>query len=127
MATFNQYTCMGNLGKDPEMSYTASGKAVTRFSVAVNQGKDSQGKDHPAMWLNIICWDTLAERMNDYLHKGSRVFLQGRLGMRPYKDKNNVDRTALEVVATTVQLLDKKPSTPEGSSDPLSQDDETPF
>lgn len=108
MATFNQVTFIGRLGKDPEMSYTPNGKAVTKFSIAVDQGKDQKGKELPAMWLNVTCWNELAERMNEYLHKGSPVFVQGWLAMRPYTDKNSVERIAIEVTASTVQILEKR-------------------
>src|SRR5258708_37033435 len=105
MATFNQCQFIGHLGKDPELSVTPNGKTVTKFSLAVDQGKDQQ-----PMWLNIICWDKLAETVERYAHKGAQVFLQGRLVIRPYKDRNQIDRIAVEIVATTVQLLDKKQS-----------------
>jgi Single-strand binding protein family len=67
MATFNQCFFIGRLGKDPEMSYTPTGKAVTKFSLAVDQGKDQK-----PMWLNIICWNELAERMNMRLYSDLR-------------------------------------------------------
>src|SRR5437763_16942921 len=102
MATFNQCQFIGRLGKDPEMNYTPSGKAVTKFSLAVDQGKDQK-----PLWLNIVCWNELAERMNEYLSKGQLVFVQGRLVMRPYQDKNQVERVAIEIVASTVQMLEK--------------------
>src|SRR5438270_13828108 len=98
MATFNQCTFIGRLGKDPEMNYTPTAKAVTKFSLAVDQGKNQE-----TLWLNIVCWNELAERMNEYLRKGQLVFVQGRLVMRPYLDKNQVKRVALEIVAATIQ------------------------
>src|SRR5436190_8677262 len=105
MATLNQCSFIGRLGKDPEMNYTPSGKAVTKFSLAVDQGKDQK-----ALWLTIVCWDDMAERMNEMLSKGAQVFVQGRLVFRPFKDKNQVERQAIDIVATTVQLLDKRKS-----------------
>src|SRR3984893_9557590 len=74
MATFNQCSFIGRLGKDPEMNYTPGGAAVTKFSLAVDQGKGQK-----ALWLNIVCWSELAERMNTMLYKGAPVFVQGRL------------------------------------------------
>src|SRR5690242_1811497 len=103
MATFNQCTFIGHLGKDPEMSYTSGGKAVTKFSIAVDQGK----KDKP-MWLNITTWDKLAERVNTLLYKGAQVFVQGRLKISSYTDKASVERQSIEIIAENVQLLDKK-------------------
>jgi single-strand DNA-binding protein len=106
MATFNQVTFIGRLGKDPEMSYTPTGKPVTKFSLAVDQGKDQK-----SLWLNVSCWETLAERMNSFLYKGALVFVQGRLQVRSYTDKNNVERQAIDVTATAVQLLEKARTT----------------
>ena len=103
MATLNQCSFIGRLGKDPEMNYTPNGKAVTKFSIAIDQGK----ADKP-MWLNITCWDKLAERMNAYLYKGAQVFVQGRLQINTFTDKNKAERQAIDIVASNVQLLDKK-------------------
>src|SRR2546421_1580386 len=119
MPTLNQCSFIGRLGKDPEMSYTPNAKAVTKFSLAVDQGKNQD-----TLWLTVICWDTLAERMNEYLSKGQLVFVQGRLVMRPYVDKNQVKRVAIEIVASTIQMLEKstKPMAESGEST-----EETPF
>lgn len=103
MATLNQCSFIGHLGKDPELSVTPNQKPVTKFSLAVDQGKDQQ-----PMWLNVTCWDKLAEFVEMYANKGSLVFVQGRLVLRPYKDKHGIDRTAVDIIATTVQLLEKK-------------------
>ena len=102
MATFNQCSFIGRLGKDPEMSSTPNAKAVTKFSLAVDQGKGQK-----PLWLTIVCWNDLAERMNEYLSKGQLVFVQGRLVQRSYIDKNQVKRVAIEIVASTVQMLEK--------------------
>ena len=112
MPTFNQCAFIGRLGKDPEMNYTPSGKAVTKFSLAVDQGKQQD-----TLWLTIVCWNELAERMNEYLSKGQLVFVQGRLVIRPYTDKTQVKRVAIEIVASTIQMLEKgKQVTPEEES-----------
>jgi single-strand DNA-binding protein len=101
MPTFNQCQLIGRLGKDPDMSYTPNGKPVTKFSLAVDQGKDQE-----TLWLNIVCWNDLAERMNQYLQKGMLVFVQGRLVVRPYTDKAQVKRVA---VLTPVEANKKQP------------------
>jgi single-strand DNA-binding protein len=103
MATLNQCSFIGRLGKAPEMNYTPNGKAVTKFSIAVDQGKAEK-----PMWLTITCWDKLAERMNTYLNKGAQVFVQGRLQINSFTDKNKAERQAIDIVASNVQLLDKK-------------------
>src|SRR2546421_8924066 len=100
MATFNQCQFIGRLGKDPEQTLI-NGSSVTKFSLAVDLGKDQK-----PLWLNITTWDRLAEVVKQYAHKGALVFVQGRLVLRPYQDKNKVDRIALEIIATTVQHLE---------------------
>src|SRR2546425_4810462 len=102
MATLNQCSFIGRLGKDPEMNYTPNAKAVTKFSLAIDQGKNQE-----TLWLNIVCWNELAERMNEYLSKGQLVFVQGRLVQRSYVDKNQVKRVITEIIASTVQMLEK--------------------
>ena len=119
MATLNQCSFIGRLGKDPEMSYTPNAKAVTKFSLAVDQGKHQD-----TLWLNIVCWNELAERMNEYLSKGQLVFVQGRLVQRSYVDKNQVKRVAIEIVASTIQMLEKgKKALPESDE----STENTPF
>ena len=102
MATLNQCSFIGRLGKDPEMSYIPQGKAVTKFSIAVDQGKGQK-----AMWLDIECWDKLAEQMNEFLYKGAQVFVQGRLKKSTYTGKDKVEHLSIAIVATNIQLLDK--------------------
>jgi len=112
MPTFNQCQFIGRLGKDPEMNYTPNAKAVTKFSLAVDQGKNQD-----TLWLNIVCWNELAERMHEYLSKGQLVFVQGRLVQRSYVDKNQVKRVAIDIVASTVQMLEKgKKALPESDA-----------
>jgi single-strand DNA-binding protein len=105
MPTFNQCQFIGRLGKDPVLEVTANGKPHTKFSLAVDQGKDQ-----PTMWLNVTTWDKLAENVEKYARKGMQVFLQGKLQIRTYKDKqHNIDRLSVEIIASVVQLLEKKP------------------
>src|SRR6266516_1598971 len=119
MATLNQCSFIGRLSKDPEMNYTPNAKPVTKFSLAVDQGKNQD-----TLWLNIVCWNELAERMNEYLSKGLLVFVQGRLVYRPFVDRNQVKRVAIEIVASTVQMLEKGKK-PMPKSDESTED--TPF
>ncbi len=123
MATLNECSFIGRLGKDPEMNYTPNGTAVVKFSIAVDQGKDQK-----ALWLNIVCWQELAERMNTMLYKGALVFVQGRLTLREYKDKNQVDRQAVDIVAGNVQLLEKaKRPASSGEGEALGDVEDQPF
>ncbi len=114
----NKIMLIGNLGKDPEMNVTADGTPFTRFSLAVNRRtKSSSGERHEETeWFNIVAWRQLAEICNTYLHKGSKVFIEGRLVQRKYNDKNGVERSIVEVVASDMEMLTPK-GTQGGSGD----------
>jgi single-strand DNA-binding protein len=107
----NKIMLIGNLGKDPDMSYTPSGKAITRFSLAVNRrSRDRETNElrEETQWFNVVAWDRLAETCNSYLHKGSKVYIEGRITSHKYTDKDGVERTAWDVTATEMQMLDPK-------------------
>ncbi len=135
----NKIMLIGNLGKDPEMNYTPSGVALTKFSLAVNRvTKSSTGeKQEETEWFNIIVWRQLAEVCNTYLHKGSKVYIEGRLQQRKYTDKNGIERWMTEVVASDMEMLTPKSaqsgSSSEflagnaGDSDPLGDLEDHPF
>lgn len=94
----------GNLGQDPEMRFTPTGKPVTNFSIAVNsRGPDNQPEP---TWFNVICWEKLAEITNQYLHKGSKVLVEGRLKVRKYETKQGEPRFSLDVTANNVEFMD---------------------
>lgn len=107
----NKIMLIGNLGKDPEMSYTASGKALTKFTMAVNRrsrDRDSGERKDETTWFSVVAWDQLAETCNNYLHKGSKVYIEGRINSRKYTDKDGVERTVWDVTATEMEMLDPK-------------------
>ena len=126
----NKIMLIGNLGKDPEMNYTPSGVAVTKFSLAVNRiTKSSTGeREKETEWFNIVAWRQLAETCNTYLHKGSKVYIEGRLQQRKYTDRNGIERTAIDVIANDMEMLTPK-SEQSGSSDFLAgnADDSDPL
>jgi single-strand DNA-binding protein len=135
----NKIMLIGNLGKDPEMNYTPSGIALTKFPLAVNRfTKTSTGeKEKETDWFNIIVWRQLAETCNTYLHKGSKVYIEGRLSQRKYTDKNGIERWMTEVIASDMEMLTPK-SEQSGSSseflagnaddtDPLGDLEDHPF
>src|SRR5258708_17704732 len=95
MATLNQCSFIGHLGKDPVLEVTSDGKPYTKFSLAVDQGK---GKD--PMWLNITTWDKLAETVERFAHKGTQLFVQGRLQLTKFKDRSNTQRHGLNTWPT---------------------------
>jgi len=114
----NKIMLIGNLGKDPEMNYTPSGMAITKFSLAVNRNrKTSTGeRQEETDWFNIVAMDKRAEICNQYLHKGSKVYIEGRLSQRKYTDKNGIDRWMVEVIVNDMEMLTPK-SAQSGSSD----------
>jgi len=109
----NKIMLIGNLGRDPEMSYTPSGLAVTRFSLAVNRvNKTASGeRQEETEWFNIVLFSKLAEISNQYLKKGLKVFIEGRIQTRKYTDKNGIERTAVEVIANDMEMLTPKGQT----------------
>lgn len=124
----NRVELIGNLGKDPEMSYTPAGKACTRFSVAVNRRyKDAGGeKKEATQWFNVVAWEGLAETCNSYLHKGSKVYVAGRIGSRKYTDKEGKEREIWEVVCSDMEMLDGKAAHGDDRDAPP-PDDDVPF
>jgi single-strand DNA-binding protein len=117
----NKILLIGHLGKDPEMSYTPSGTAVTKFSLAVrkrttkSQTVENKPQDDTD-WFNIVAWDKLAETCNSYLRKGSKIFAEGRLSMRKYTDRDNIQRTAIEVIINDMEMLTPKSAQQSGGS-----------
>src|SRR5690348_9061727 len=128
----NKIMLIGNLGRDPELNVTQEGTAVTKFSLAVSRSYKSRGgetKDETE-WFNIVAWDKLAETCERYLHKGSKVYIEGRLQTRKYTDRNGVERTAIDVIASNMEMLTPKSAT--GGSESYSAgsgsaDDRDPF
>jgi len=106
----NKVMIIGNLGKDPEMKYTQQGKPVTTFSVAVSRGwKDPEGQaKEETEWFRVVAWDKLAETCNEYLRKGSKVYVEGRLKTREYQAQDGQNRQITEVVAFEMQILDSR-------------------
>ena len=134
----NKVQIIGNLGRDPEMRYTASGMAVTTFSVAVNRGRrDPQNGQlvEEAEWFRISAWDKLAETCNEYLQKGHRVYVEGRLQSRKYTDRDGIERTSVEIVANEMMMLgDRRDANNHGQDseaapmeDAAAAEDEFPF
>ena len=108
----NKIMLIGNLGRDPELQVTSDGTPVTKFSLAVNRyTKSSNGeRKEETEWFNIVAWRQLAEICERYLHKGSKVYIEGRLQQRKYTDREGVQRTAVDVIANDMKMLDSKPA-----------------
>lgn len=118
--TLNQILLIGRAGTDPQMRYTPSGTAVTDFRLAVNnpsRGKDGEWQDNTE-WFTVTAWDRQAESVNQYLAKGRRVFVDGRLSTNTFTGNDGQQRTSLEVRAFKVVFLDRPEG--QGSSDEFS-------
>jgi len=130
-AMLNKIMLIGNLGRDPDMSYTPGGKAITKFTLAVNRrskDRETGERREETQWFSIVAWDQLAETMNSYLHKGSKVYIEGRINSRKYTDKDGVERTVWDVTATDMQMLDPKGGGQQGgASSGEMGPDEVPF
>ena len=103
----NKIMLIGNLGKDPELNVTQEGTPVTKFTLAVNRNtKTSTGeRKEETEWFNIVVWRQLAETCERYLHKGSKVYIEGRLQTRQWDDKDGNKRYTTEIRADRVVLL----------------------
>src|SRR5215469_17785687 len=101
---------IGNLGKDPELNVTGDGTPFTRFSLAVSRNfKSNTGeRREETEWFNIVAWRQLAETCNTYLRKGSKVYIEGRVTQRKYTDKNGIERTMIDVIASDMEMLTPK-------------------
>jgi single-strand DNA-binding protein len=105
--SLNKVQLIGNLGKDPELKYTPSGVAVATFSIATSESwKDQEGnQQEKTEWHNIVAWRKLAEICGEYLKKGKKVYLEGKLQTRNY-EKDGIKRYVTEIVADQLIMLD---------------------
>jgi len=100
--SFQKLIIVGSLGAEPVSKVTPQGKAVSQFNVAVNDTKDL------VTWFKVVAFEGQAENCNKYLHKGSKVLVEGRLKFDKYTDKNGVEKTGHSVVASQVKFLSSK-------------------
>lgn len=103
----NKVMIIGNLGRDPEMRYTPSGKPVTSFSVASSRNWRTSGGEQreETEWFNVVAWGTLAEICNHHLSKSQQVYIEGRLQTRSWEDENGQRHFRTEVVANEMIIL----------------------
>ena len=106
----NKVMLTGYLGADPEMRYTSQGSAVTTFRVASGRTwKSADGTQHDdTEWFRVVAWDKLGEICNQYLTKGARVYVEGRLQTRKWQDKEGQDRYTTEVIASDMIMLSNR-------------------
>lgn len=106
----NKVMIIGNLGRDPEMRYTPSGKPVTTFSVATSRTwNTSDGEHHTETeWFNVVSWGNLAEICKQYLTKSQQVYIEGRLQTRRWEDSEGTKHTSVEIVANEMMILGER-------------------
>jgi single-strand DNA-binding protein len=111
MPALNRVQLIGRLGKDPETRSTPTGKKVAHFSLAVSQRwKSAEGENKESTeWVNVEAWARLGEVCQQYLHKGSLIYLEGRLKTDKFDDKAGDTKYYTKVVALSMQMLDRKP------------------
>jgi len=125
MAAVNKVILIGNIGADPELRRTQGGAAVVNFSIATTEkfkGKDGVAKEETE-WHNIVAWNRAAEIMDQYLKKGSSVYLEGKLRTRSWED-NSVKKYKTEVLVSNFQFLGSKSGSSTGGSNDFG---EAPF
>lgn len=111
MPSVNKVILIGHLGKDPEMRNMTNGKAVANVSIATTdhwKDRNTGEKQERTEWHNLVFYSPLAEIVGQYLHKGSSVFVEGRLQTRKWQDKNGHDRYTTEIVANEMKMLGGK-------------------
>lgn len=127
----NHCTFIGNLGAAPELRYTPNGNAVCNFRIAVNRSYTKDGQKHEEVeWVTIVAWDKLGEMCNQYLDKGRRVYVAGRLKTRKWEGKEGQKGVVVEIVAEKVLFLDKSDKAAEPVADAAVEEaptEEPPF
>ncbi|MBK1735252.1 single-stranded DNA-binding protein [Halorhodospira abdelmalekii] len=107
----NKVILIGNLGRDPEVRYTASGSAVANVTLATTdvwRDRQSGEQQERTEWHRIVFFNRLGEIAGEYLRKGSKVYVEGRLQTRKWQDQNGQDRYTTEIVANEMQMLDSR-------------------
>lgn len=120
MANVNRVLLMGNLTKDPELRYTPQGMAVVNLRLAVNRkfrNKNQELKEDTC-FINVVVWNKQAETCNQYLHKGSPVFVEGSLQSRSWEDNAGQKRSVIEVRADRVQFMGSPQGKPAPTGEP---------
>ena len=133
MANLNKVMIIGNVGTDPEMRFTPNGNPVTSFRVATSRFFTSpEGeRKQETEWFTVTAWNKLAESCNQYLAKGRRAYVEGRLRSRVWEGQDGQKRTQVEIVAERVLFLDRQAATAplkeEGKADEEIEAEDLPF
>ena len=141
----NKIIVIGNIGRDPEMRYTASGQSVTSFSIASNYRYTTAAGEQreETEWFNVSAWGRLSETCNQYLTKGQQVYVEGRFRSRTYQGNDGQTRVSNDITLTDMHMLGRRgdnmgegggSNSPSGSSsgmaggnDPYDDVDDLPF
>ena len=123
MAYLNKVQIIGNLGADPKISQTQNGVLIANFNVGCTERfKDSQGvQQSKTEWVRVVLFNGTADVAQKYLHKGSLVYVEGKLQTRSYKDNQGIDRYVTEVIGSTMQMLGGKPEQAQNQPAPAPQ------
>jgi len=127
----NKVMIIGQLGRDPEMRYTPSGRPVTSFSLSSSRSWTTSDGDRreETEWFNVVSWGSLAEICKQHLHKGRQVYVEGRLQTRGWEDQEGKKHYRIEVVANEMIILDDRrgESADEHLGEGMPADEEFPF
>src|SRR5262249_35415165 len=138
MKSINKVTLIGHVGKQPEIRYTQGGAPVGNFSLATNEywTTNTGERGERTEWHRIVAWGKLAEFCQEYVQKGSYLYIEGRIQTRSYDDRDGVKRYITEIRANEIGLLERKPGIEPGAEPPIdsipqepsdSGNDEVPF
>ena len=121
----NKIMVIGNLGTDPEMRYTPRGTPVTTFRLATTRTSRTENGEQTSEteWFTVVAWDRLGERVNQYLSKGRRAYVEGRFRSRSWEGQDGQSRSVNEIVANSVQFLDQVGSSDESPQNTFPSDD----
>ena len=119
MAGLNKIMIIGNVGTDPEMRYTPNGSPVTSFRIATTRSYNNQSNERiqETEWFTVVAWNNLAEQVNQYLSKGRRAYVEGRLHSNSYQGNDGQMRFTNEIIANRVLFLDRPGSGEQGSDE----------
>ncbi len=119
MSGLNKIMVIGNLGTDPEMRYTPNGSPVTSFRIATTRTYNAQDGERrqETEWFTVVAWNNLAEQVNQYLNKGRRAYVEGRLHSHSFQGNDGQTRFRNEIIANVVLFLDRPGSGDQGAGD----------
>ncbi|MFC1967833.1 single-stranded DNA-binding protein [Chloroflexota bacterium] len=135
MAGLNKAMIIGNVGTDPEMRFTPNGNPVTSFRIATTRSyvAPEGERKQETEWFTVVTWNRLAENCNQFLAKGRRAYIEGRLRTRTWEGQDGQKRSSMEIVANKVLFLDRQPIAPlpeevvEEGVEPIVEPEDLPF